>query len=291
MKPLALRAALLAAALLCPATLPAQTPPVEFPAASPAATVKQRVGITDVEVVYSRPSLRGRKIFGAMIPYGEVWRTGANAATRVTFGTDVKLQGAALAAGAYELFTIPGADEWTIIVQKLPEKASWGAYSYKKENDTARMTAKPVATATPIETFTIGFSDLRDTSATLYLAWEDTRVPLKLEVDTVGMLMPKIKAAIEAEGQKTWNFYYGAASLLYDNGGDLQQALAWVDESIKLRADYPGSLLLKTRILKKLGRTEEAKETAARTIEAGKKLEGPDSVMARQAKDISDGLK
>jgi tetratricopeptide (TPR) repeat protein len=132
---------------------------------------------------------------------------------------------------------------------------------------------------------------LRDTSATIYLAWEDTRVPLKLEVDTVGMLMPKIKAAIDAEGPKTWNFYNGAASLLYDNGGDLDQALAWVNESIKLRADYPGNLLLKTRILKRLGRNEEAKETAAKTVEAGKKLEGPDSVMARQAKDISDGLK
>src|SRR5215472_2519655 len=137
MRLLALRAAVVAAALVYVANLPAQTSPVEFPAASPAATVKQRVGVTDVEVVYSRPSLRGRKIFGAMIPYGEVWRTGANAATRVTFSTDVKLQGTALPAGAYELFTIPGKDEWTIIVQKLPEKASWGAYSYKKENDTA----------------------------------------------------------------------------------------------------------------------------------------------------------
>ncbi|MEO8429297.1 MAG: DUF2911 domain-containing protein [Verrucomicrobiota bacterium] len=279
------------AAFLYAANLYGQTPRVEFPAPSPACTLKQRVGLTDVEIVYSRPSLRGRKVFGAMIPYGEVWRTGANAATRVTFSTDVKLQGTSLSAGAYELFTIPGRDEWTIIVQKLPEKASWGAYAYKKENDTARMTAKPVATPNPIESFGIGISDLRDTSATLYLVWENTRVPLKLEVDTIGMLMPQIKPAIAANEPKTWNFYYGASSLLYDNGGDLEQALAWVDESIKLREDYPGTLLLKTRILVKLGRNTDAKAVAAKAVETGKKLEGPTSVMARQAKDIADSLK
>jgi len=269
----------------------AQTPGVEFPAASPACTVKQRVGVTDVEIVYSRPSLRGRKIFGAMIPYGEVWRTGANAATRVTFSTDVKLQGTALTAGAYELFTIPGKEEWTIIVQKLPEKASWGAYAYKKESDTARMTVKPLTLATPIESFAIGISDLRDTGATLYLGWENTRVPMKLEVDTVGMLVPKIKAAIAAGEAKSWTFYSGASSLLYENGGDLEQALAWVDESIKLRNGYPGNLLLKTRILAKLGRNAEAKTVAAKAAEAGLKVEGPDSVMARQAKDIAESLK
>jgi hypothetical protein len=225
-----------------------------------------------------------------MIPFGEVWRTGANAATRVTFSTNVKLQGTALAAGAYELFTIPGKDEWTIIVQKLPEKASWGAYSYKKENDTARMTAKPATMPTPIETFSIGIGDLRDGSATLYLAWENTRVPLKLEVDTVGLLMPKIKETLAADGPKTWNLYSGAASLLYENGGDLDQALKWVDESIKLRPDYPDTLLLKTRILVKLARIAEAKTTAVQAVAAGKKLEGSDSVMARQAKGIADSL-
>jgi hypothetical protein len=271
--------------------LSAEAPRVEFPAPSPACTLKQRVGLTDVEIVYSRPSVRGRKVFGAMIPYGEVWRTGANAATRLTFSTDVKLQGAALTAGSYELFTIPDKDQWTIIVQKLPEKASWGAYTYKKENDTARMTAKPVALTSPVESFGIGIADLRDTSATLYLAWENTRVPLKLEVNTVEMLMPKIKAAMAADGAKNWNLYYGAATLLNENGGDLQQALDWVNESLKLRQDYPGTLLLKTRLLAKLGRNAEAKAVAAKTIETGRKLEGPTSVMARQAQDISDSLK
>ena len=269
----------------------AQTPKVEFPAPSPPTTLKQRVGLTDVEIVYARPSMRGRKIFGAMIPYGEVWRTGANSATRVTFSTDVKLQGAALAAGAYELFTIPSADEWTIIVQKLPEKASLGAYSYKKEKDTARMAAKPITLTTPVQTFAIGIADLQDTGATLYLAWENTRVPLKLEVDTVGMLMPRIKAAIAADGPKSWNLYYGAAALLYDNGGDLEQSLAWVNESLKLRSDYPPPLLLQTRLLAKLGRNAEAKAAAEKTVAAGLKVEGPGSVMARQAKDIADSLK
>lgn len=268
-----------------------QTPRLEFPAPSPASTLKQRVGLTDVEIVYSRPSMRGRRIFGAMIPYGEVWRTGANTATRITFSTDVKLQGTTLAAGAYELFTIPGEDDWTIVVQRLPEKPSWGAYSYRKEHDVARMRSKPVALAEPVETFTIGVADLRDTGATLYLSWENTRVPLKLEVDTVGMLLPRIREAIAGDGPKTWSLYYGAAALLYDNGGDLKQALAWVDESLKLRSDYPPPLLLRVRLLARLGRNAEAKAAAEKTIAAGLKVEGPDSVMARQAKDIADSLK
>ena len=268
-----------------------KAPKVNFPPPSPQTTLKQAVGVTDVEIVYSRPSMRGRKIFGAMIPYGEVWRTGANAATRITFSTPVKLQGASLAAGAYELFTIPGKNEWTIILQKLPEKASWGAYKYEAAKDTARMKAKPVVTATPIETFGIGISDLRDNGANLYLAWENTRVPLKLEIDTVGIVMPQVHAAMAAEGPKTWNLYYGAANLYFDNGMDLKQALTWLDEAAKLRADYPGIYLLKTRIHAKLGEKAAAKAAAAKAMETGLKMEGATSVIARQAKDISDSLK
>jgi hypothetical protein len=269
----------------------AQPLKVEFPAPSPPGTLKQRVGLTDIEIVYSRPSMRGREIFGAMIPYGEVWRTGANAATRISFSTDVTLQGAALPAGVYELFTIPGRDEWTIIVQKLPEKASWGAYAYDRKNDAARKTAKPIALATPVETFAFGTADLSDTGATINIEWENTRVPLKLEVDTVGMLMPKIRAAIAEGGPKTWDFYYGAAALLYNSGGDVEQALAWVEESLKLRGDYPPPLLLQVRLLAGLGRNAEAIAAAEKTVAAGLKVEGPGSVMARQAQDIADSLR
>lgn len=269
----------------------AQAPAVEYPAASPAATVRQKVGLTDVEVIYSRPSMKGRAIFGSLVPYGEVWRTGANAATRVSFSTAVTFGGAKLAAGTYELFTVPGQNEWTVIVQRLPEQASWGAYTYKPENDTARVKAKPVKLAAPVETFTIGFDALRDTGAILFLDWETTRAPVTLTVDTVAMVQPKIEAAIRAGEAKTWNFYYGAASLLFNNGGDSTQALAWVNESIKLREGFPGSLLLKARLLAKLGRNAEAKTVAAEAAEAGVKLEGANSVLARQAKELAASLK
>ena len=264
---------------------------VEFPSPSPSSTVKQKVGLTEVEVIYSRPSLKGRKMFGSMIPYGEVWRTGANSATRVTFSTDVTLGDAKLASGSYELFTIPGESEWTVIVQKLPEKASSGAYAYKPENDTARFKAKPEAITAPVESFTIGFDDVTDTGCNLFLEWDRTRLPVKLSVDTVGILTPKIHEAIASGQGLTWNFYYGAASLFYNNGGDPAQALKWVDESIKLRAGYPGNLLLKTRLLVKMGRNDEAKAAAAETVESGIKLEGPGSVMARQAKELVDQIK
>ena len=116
-------------------------PQLEFPQVSPAETLKQRVGLTDIEVVYSRPSSRGRVMLGGNNPYGVVWRTGANNATRISFSTPVTLQGSHLDAGAYELFTIPGKDEWTVILQKA--SSQWGAYSYDQKNDVLRVTAKP----------------------------------------------------------------------------------------------------------------------------------------------------
>ncbi|MBV9127836.1 MAG: DUF2911 domain-containing protein, partial [Verrucomicrobia bacterium] len=117
---------------------PAQSPPrVEFPAPSPHTTLKQRVGVTDIEVDYSRPSARGRKIFGDLVPYGQVWRTGANASTKITFGDEVKFGDKPVPAGKYALYTIPGADEWTVILSK--DTSLWGAYKYKPENDLLRI--------------------------------------------------------------------------------------------------------------------------------------------------------
>ena len=154
------------ASLFLAAGVPGQTAPaapkVDFPTPSPSATVKQRVGLTDIEIAYSRPGVKGRQIFGGTEAYGRVWRTGANNATRLTFSTPVKFHGAQLDAGTYELFTIPNKTEWTVIVQKAAKQ--WGAYQYDQKNDAARVTVKPIALADSVETFAIELNDITDDS-------------------------------------------------------------------------------------------------------------------------------
>jgi hypothetical protein len=161
----------------------AQAPKVDFPQASPTATLKQHVGLTDVEIVYSRPGVKGRVIYGGLVPYNVVWRTGANASTKISFTTPMKFNGTEIPAGRYALYTIPGEKEWTVIISK--DTNSFGAFGYKQENDLVRLKATPVKLAEPVETFTIDINDIRDESATLNLIWEKTRVPIKLAVEVV----------------------------------------------------------------------------------------------------------
>jgi len=250
----------------------APAPRLEFSAPSPAATLKQRVGLTDITVVYSRPSMRGRKIFGSLLPYGEVWRTGANTATRITFSTPVRLGGADLAAGAYELFTIPGPAEWTVILQKLPEKASWGAYTYDRKNDTARITVKPVATGAPVETFGFAFDNLRDESATLNLAWENTRVPVEIAVNVTGPIVAQIEAAMAADGKKP---YFQAALFYLDHDLDLTRAAQWMDAALAENPDAYYAVYHKARLLAKQGDKAAAIATARKSIELAAKDTGP----------------
>ena len=152
----------------------------EGPAPSPACTLKQRVGNTDIEIEYSRPGMKGRAIFGALVPYKEVWRTGANASTKISFNNPVKFNGSEVPAGKYALYTIPGEGEWTLVIYK--DTSLWGATNYKQDDDVIRVKATPVKLAEPVETFTIDLNDLRDDSATLNFIWEKTRVPVKLTV-------------------------------------------------------------------------------------------------------------
>lgn len=247
----------------------AAAPALEFPAPSPAATLKQRVGITDIEITYARPGMKGRRVFGGLVPYGKIWRTGANTATKVSFSTPVKLNGAAIAAGTYELFTIPGEQEWTIIIHQ--HKSQWGAYAYDQKNDVARVTARPLKLATPVETLAIGLSDLRDSSATLYLAWENTRVPVKLEIDTVGLLRPRVEAAMKADGKKP---YFQAAMFYFDSNLDLSQALAWMNAGLAEQPEAFWMIYRKGLLLEKLGDKAGAKAAAEQSLALAAKRTG-----------------
>jgi hypothetical protein len=245
-------------------------PQLEFPQPSPTETIKVRLGVTDIGIVYSRPSTRGRAMLGGINPYGVVWRTGANNATRISFGTPVTLQGSPVDAGTYEMFTIPGTDEWTIILQKAGNQ--WGAYSYDPKNDVLRVTAKPVALSEPVETFTIDINDVRADSATLDLSWEKTRVPVSVAVDVVGIMVPKIDAAMASSVHKP----YDQAALFYlDHNLDLDKANGWVDAAI---AEHPDTFYLlyhKARILAAKGDKAGAEAAARKSIELASKTNGP----------------
>ena len=239
-------------------------PKIDFPAASPTATFKQRVGLTDIEVEYSRPSVKGRKIFGDMLAYGSVWRTGANSATKITFSTAVKFGGVDVPAGTYALFSIPGQTEWTVILNKVP--GQWGSYSYDAKNDIARTAVKPIALTTPVETFSIGLADLRDESATLYLTWEKTRVPVALGFDVTSSLVPQIEAVMASDEPK--KPYFSAAMFYYDHNLDLKKASAWITTA----AAQPGQfqfvmLYYKGVILAKVGDNAGALSAAQQSLE------------------------
>jgi hypothetical protein len=243
---------------------------IDFPQASPLASIKERVGVTDVSVEYSRPSVRERKIFGGLVPYGAVWRTGANAATKITFSTDVKLGGTAVPAGSYALFTIPGEAEWTVILSKVVDE--WGSYAYNPKDDQARVTVKSLALAEPLETMTIGVQDMRSGKANLVIAWEKTKVPVEIDTDVVAKLKPQIEAAMAGSGDK--KPYFAAAMFYYENDLDMKLAKEWIETASKQQPDAVWIAYRKGLILKKAGDKEGALAAAKQALELASKAEG-----------------
>ncbi len=240
-------------------------PKIDFPAVSPGSTLKQRVGLTDIEIDYSRPGMKGRQVFGGLVPFGAVWRTGANSATRIVFSTAVKLNGVDVPAGTYGLFTIPDKDEWTIIINQVDKQ--WGAYQYDASKDLVRFKAQPIALTKPVESFTIDIADLHDESAVLTLAWEKTLVPVKIEVDVVSKLIPQIEAFMKSDAKKNGGVYFASAQFYYLHDHDLNSALNWIDQAIATDSKAFYFYYWKARILAKLGRKDEAIATAKQSIE------------------------
>ncbi len=247
---------------------PAQGPQLQFPSASPSATLKQRVGLTDIEIVYSRPGVKNRRIMGEKVPYGEVWRTGANAATTVSFSTPVKLNGQDIPAGKYALYTIPTEKEWTVIIYSNP--AGFGAFAYDPKNDLARFKATPVKMADPVETFAIEINDIRDDAATINLTWERVRVPIRLQLNVVEPIVAQISTAMAGDGRKP---YSQAANFYLTHNHNLDQALEWAEAAIAERP-APNTTHLKAKILAKMGRTDEALAAARESLAIAQKTPG-----------------
>lgn len=267
------RCLLLVQALAVAAGLSAQSPAapkLELPAPSPTATLKQRVGLTDIEIVYSRPGVKGRVIFGGLESWGEVWRAGANSATKVTFSTPVKFGGKDVPAGTYALFAKLGQDEWTVILSKGPEQ--WGAYAYNPKDEVARASAKPVKLNEPVETFTIDINDIRDESATLNLIWEKTRVSVKLEVDVVSKIVPQIEAVMSSDAPK--KPYVPAAMFYLEHNLDLKKAAAWMDAAIAAEPNAFYYVYRKAKVLAAMGDKAGALAAAKASLEGANKAGG-----------------
>lgn len=262
---------------------------VEFPAASQHAVVKQRVGLTDVEVDYSRPNKNDRNIFGGLVPFDKPWRTGANQPTKVTVSAPVKLGDKDIPAGEYVLYTIPGANEWALIFSKNLKAQSLA--DQKPEDEAARVTAKPVTLAAPAETFTIGFEDLRANSATFYLEWDKTRVPVKLTTNDLEKVSKGIDATIKSGKPQEAGFYYSAASFYLDQDKDLPQALKWVDQAIEKNPKAYYMQYKKAQILAKLGNKKEAITAAEKSIELLQAQPNPDDTAIGTSRALIESLR
>lgn len=236
------------------------------PLPSPNATVAQTIGITKAEVVYSRPSVRGRVIWGELVPYDQVWRTGANAITKISFDTDVTVDGQKLAAGSYGLFTIPGKAEWTVIFNR---QSTGSPYDYAADKDALRVKVKPAPLAEPKELFTISFPAVSANGATLQLAWEKLKVSLAIGVDTNAVFLHKARLAVAEAKADDWRTPLTAARGLYDMKVAPEEASKFLDRSLAAKETY-GNLAFKARVLAGQGDKKGAVAWGEKALAAAK---------------------
>ncbi len=231
-----------------------QATELNIPRTSQRGTVTQRVGLTDITITYHRPAVGGREIWGKTVPYGKVWRAGANENTTITFTDDVSIEGKPLAAGTYGLHTIPDKDQWTIIFSK--NSTSWGSFSYDEKEDALRVTAKPHA-AESFEVLTYVFDDVKPDSAAATLRWEKLAVPFRISVDMKAAVLKNIKNELRSVGGFTWAGYDEAAQWCLDNNYNLEEALKWEETSIQNEERFE-NWETKSRILNAMGKKEDA---------------------------------
>ncbi len=244
MKNIAIGTALLLAALTA-----AGQSAIRLPEASPAATVGQTIGITDVNITYHRPAVNKRKIWNGLVPYGSPWRTGANENTTISFSTPVKIEGQALPAGTYALYAIPGASQWTMIFSKFT--GDWGVYNYDPSEDALRVAVTPQASADSQERLAYTFDDVTNNAGTVWLRWEKLRVPIKIEVDLPATIRASISDTLR--GGKHWDADAWAAAARWElRNGDPDTALKYADHALSLSTTY-GGLRTKAAVLEKKG--------------------------------------
>jgi tetratricopeptide (TPR) repeat protein len=232
-----------------------------LPDVSQMAVVKQRIGLTDVKITYHRPLVNGRKIWGGLVPLGEVWRAGANENTVIDFSSDVTVEGQALPKGTYGLHMIPTADSWTVIFSKM--NTAWGSYTYDQKEDALRVTVKPRPTEME-EALEYEFEDLKEDSATMTLKWEKTAVPVKIAVPPEATLA-NIRGQMRGRAQYEWQAPMQAANYCLTHKINLEEALKWANVSIQNEERFE-NLTTKADLLKAMNKADEAKKTWEQAI-------------------------
>src|SRR6202045_1055772 len=207
-----------------------QATELNLPRVSQRAQITQRVGLTDITIVYHAPLAGARELFGKTVPYGQVWRAGANENTTISFTDDVSVEGHPLPVGTYGLHMIPNADQWTIIFSK--NSTSWGSFSYDVKEDALRVTVKPHA-AEFVEALAYSFDDPKPDSVAVTLRWEKLAVPFRVSADVNAIVLRNIKNQLRNTGGFTWAGYDEAANWLIDANSNLDQAMKWEDQSIQ----------------------------------------------------------
>lgn len=241
---------------------------IQTPAPSPLAKLEQKVGLGTISVEYSRPGMKDRQVFGGLVPFGKVWRTGANASTKISFSEDAIIEGKNLPKGTYSLFTVPGPEKWDIIFY-TDANVSGTPKVWEASKEAVRVTVPVEIIPYTFETFLIDINDIKSDAATLYIIWENTLVAVKIKFDVDTRVMSNIDKVISGPGSDD---YYLAARYYYDNAKDLNVALPWVQKANQMDPKF-WKLRLESLILAKLGRKTEAIEVAEKSkalaIEAG----------------------
>ena len=227
---------------------------VIMPRPSPKASVSQVIGVTEVKITYSRPGVKNRTIWGGLVPYDKVWRTGANEATTISFADDVKIEGQPLPAGTYGLFTIPGQAEWTVIFNKNADQ--WGSNDYKQEQDALRIKVKP-DTAPPQEWMSFSFQNLSLESGDIVFRWEKLQVKFTIQVDTANKVLASCRSGMAGLKADDWRTVYRCADFAFDNKGDEKEMTQWLEKSLSIKETF-FNLALKAEVLAKGGKKAEA---------------------------------
>lgn len=258
----------------------------ELPQASPLCKIEQKIGLTDVTIRYSRPSVKGRNIWGDLVPYNTLWRTGANACTTISFSDNVMLNGQNVPAGEYSIFTIPAQDEWTFILNKNTKL--WGTDGYKSDDDVLRLKVKPELNAPFTETMTFFFDNLKVDAADLVFAWDKLRFSVKISVDTDTKAIANIKRAIN-EAENIYRIYNSSATYLLDTNKELLQALDWAKKSVAMKEMYWNTYTL-SRALAANKMFKEAITTAEKSLKLSQEAKAESYIKMNQ-KNIEEWKK
>ncbi|NRB53663.1 MAG: DUF2911 domain-containing protein [Saprospiraceae bacterium] len=250
---------LLAIALLVFSQVVSQN--LKTPTLSPFSEIKQEVGLTEITLSYARPSAKGRTVMGNLVPYGEIWRTGANASTKLSFTEDVKIADNDLPAGTYALYTIPNQNEWTIIIHKKTNMRSIAGGRVKAENDAFRFNVKPMTNPVGVETFTMQFTDITTNSCQVQLSWENTIVKFPIEVEVGSKIEAQMAELMKAPDKIPHRTYFRAAEYYLHNKVDLNQAMEWIDAALAKSENNFRYGLLKSKIYNAQGEQEKAVST------------------------------